>query len=101
MRRDPPLGRFDIFPVRARRPSTLSMLGTGASAVRTRVSGSVVHFGVAMADQEQIDRLMDHWAESRGSGQETATERLCAGYPHLRPEVERRIRAVQAIDALR
>src|SRR4029453_10950753 len=54
-----------------------------------------------MTDQEQIDQLLDHWSESVASGQETATERLCIEYPHLRPEVERRIRAVRAVDALR
>lgn len=54
-----------------------------------------------MTDQDQIDQLLDRWSESVASGHETTTEQLCAEYPHLRPELDRRIRAVKAIEALR
>jgi serine/threonine protein kinase len=54
-----------------------------------------------MTDQQQIDQILDVWADSRASGRESATDQLCAEYPHLRSELEQRIRAVRAIDALR
>src|SRR5262245_5947446 len=67
----------------------------------TRSFPSAANFEADMTEQDQIDKLLDQWSDDSGSGRDTATERLCAEYPHLQPQVERRIRAVQAIDALR
>src|SRR5262249_53914501 len=54
-----------------------------------------------MIDQEQLDVLLDRWMDSRFQGNDATAAELCAEYPHLRAELERRAHAFQAVDALR
>ncbi len=54
-----------------------------------------------MNEQDILDQLLDSWVESEAAGQSPSTDDLCRDYPHLKPEFERRLHAVRAIDALR
>ena len=54
-----------------------------------------------MNDSDLLDELLDTWTEARSAGQKSSADDLCRNHPHLKPELERRLRQFRAVDALR
>jgi serine/threonine protein kinase len=56
--------------------------------------------GIAMNDETALDELVSLWECERVQGRDVAASELCRDRPELRPELERRIRAVRQMGAL-
>jgi hypothetical protein len=52
-----------------------------------------------MADQPSVSELLLRWQEGRQRGEGISAEELCAGCPELLDEVQRRIEALQSMEA--
>jgi len=50
------------------------------------------------SEETRLQELLDRWEEHRQRGETVSAESLCADCPHLKPELERRIRRLQAMN---
>ncbi len=53
-----------------------------------------------MSDADAIDELLVRWQELRRRGESPAARALCAEYPHLADELQRRINAFESMEAM-